>query len=405
MKPLIFISCGQVTTQELQLGKLLFDIITEDGRYEPYFAETQSTLEGVTANILGKLLVAEAFVGVLHPRGAVHIAPTPNDRERIITRASVWVEQEVAILAGLAELRRSSIKIQLYAKRGVVREGLRTFVMANPYEFDAEEEVARHFRATLPSWNLQFGPRALAAAEEQLLGRCADTGEMEISRTGNSGSFVRVPGWRFVDKTDRAVAAKFVEAVEILREHGLVRETGPDAFELTAAGFERARSIPRDPDWMLIEPVIQFWWPLRADETAKLRVFLRNAGSLVPSEIIVTIRFPRKYLGHEAGDLESGASDCKERVLRLSHDDCATIRPEGFDRTILNQRGLLEVRFSIERPRRAVMNEEVEISIEVDGAPPYRSRFALEQLLDQEFGNYYSLSRSEKKELSRLIRL
>src|SRR4051812_15389191 len=94
MKPLIFISCGQVTQSELALGRALHDMIQADGRYEPYFAENQSSLDGVTNNILGKLVEAEALVAVLHPRGEVSRLHTSDT----ITRASVWIEQEIAIL-------------------------------------------------------------------------------------------------------------------------------------------------------------------------------------------------------------------------------------------------------------------------------------------------------------------
>jgi hypothetical protein len=176
---------------------------------------------------------------------------------RTFTRASVWIEQEVAILAAIAQAQSREVKIQLYVKRGVAREGLRVFVMANPYEFDTEEEVVTHFRSLLPTWNLTLGPRALTATAERLLSLCADTGEIKIQASDQRGSFVRIPGCDFVDPTDRAVAARFVQAVEALREQGLVRQIAPNSFELTASGFDRARALPRDLSWLELQPVAQ----------------------------------------------------------------------------------------------------------------------------------------------------
>jgi hypothetical protein len=54
MAPLIFISCGQFTDQEKRLGKAVVAIVKGLG-FEPYFAETQSNLNGLHENILNKL--------------------------------------------------------------------------------------------------------------------------------------------------------------------------------------------------------------------------------------------------------------------------------------------------------------------------------------------------------------
>jgi hypothetical protein len=46
-RPLIFVSCGQVTEEEKKLGAEVCKLIEELTPYEPYFAENQATLQGV----------------------------------------------------------------------------------------------------------------------------------------------------------------------------------------------------------------------------------------------------------------------------------------------------------------------------------------------------------------------
>jgi len=189
MKALVFVGCGQTTPEERALGKAIFEIVQEDGRYEPYFAENQSSLDGVTQNILARLVEAEAFVAILHPRGDVAI-PSLTSPTAHFTRASVWIEQEIAILATLAQMYRKQVRFQLYARKGVAREGLRLFVMSNPVEFESEAEVVEHFRLVLPTWNLQVTQRAVGAAEDELLAHAADSGEVQILATDQAGRFV-----------------------------------------------------------------------------------------------------------------------------------------------------------------------------------------------------------------------
>jgi len=162
MKPTIFVSCGQVTSSEIELGRDLVRAIEKDARYSAYFAEDQSSLEGVTQNILARLEDAAGFVAVLHPRGEVHVPGGAHSTGERITRASLWIEQEIAILAMLSQVLRRQIAVQIYSKRGVTREGLRKYVMTNPHEFEYERDVLQHFSAVLPSWTLSRAARGVA---------------------------------------------------------------------------------------------------------------------------------------------------------------------------------------------------------------------------------------------------
>src|SRR6476619_7475787 len=95
VKPLVFVSCGQFNESEKRLGKRICELIRElRPDVEPYFAENQSTIEGLSNNILAALYRAAGFICVMHRRGDIE---TPDNR--VITRGSVWIEQEIAIAA------------------------------------------------------------------------------------------------------------------------------------------------------------------------------------------------------------------------------------------------------------------------------------------------------------------
>ena len=67
-KPLVFISCGQASPDEIALGKAIEGLIRAETPYDAYFAEQQNTLEGLVANILSALERAAALVAVMHHR-------------------------------------------------------------------------------------------------------------------------------------------------------------------------------------------------------------------------------------------------------------------------------------------------------------------------------------------------
>lgn len=70
-QPIVFISCGQFTEEEKKLGAEICGLVEKLTPFKPYFAEYQTSLEGLTKNILGALNEAVGLVAVLHPRGTV----------------------------------------------------------------------------------------------------------------------------------------------------------------------------------------------------------------------------------------------------------------------------------------------------------------------------------------------
>jgi len=145
-KPLVFISCGQLTQAEKSLGSSIAALVQELTPFQPFFAEQESSLTGLVTNILGSLDRAAGFIAVMHPRGVV---ATPKDTH---TRASVWVEQEIAIAAHLAHVQKRKLKVQTYAHTDIKLEGMREQLHLNPVRFADEQEVLEHLRTKLLDW-------------------------------------------------------------------------------------------------------------------------------------------------------------------------------------------------------------------------------------------------------------
>lgn len=154
-RPVVFISCGQSTPDELALGSKIEQFIREETAFEPYFAEQQNTLEGLAANILSWLHRASAFIGIMHHRGTIQ---TPNGDQ--VVRGSVWVEQELAICSFMQHVLNRQLEVALYLQRGISREGIRSQLRLKPVEFDTDLDVLADLKQRVPGWQLKAVPDA-----------------------------------------------------------------------------------------------------------------------------------------------------------------------------------------------------------------------------------------------------
>jgi hypothetical protein len=160
-KPIVFISCGQFTDAEKELGKQIAEVVDSFG-LQPFFAENVQDLDGLDANILRALRDCDAFVTVLHPRGKI----TRPDGSTVI-RASVWIEQEIAIAAYIKRVENRDIPVIAFAHESVCREGIRELLHINPIAFRTEAEVLVKLPARLQ--NLAFsGTSAVALRFENV---------------------------------------------------------------------------------------------------------------------------------------------------------------------------------------------------------------------------------------------
>jgi hypothetical protein len=144
--PVIFLSCGQYRDEEKALGQQVKELLERNRCVEVYFAENQTTFEAFTKNILSALNRCVGFIGVMHHRGEVH-TPTGS-----ITRASVWIEQEIAIAAFIQQILNRSIEVQLYIQDGIAREGMRDKLLLNAHTFRENSEVLEHLAGTIDRW-------------------------------------------------------------------------------------------------------------------------------------------------------------------------------------------------------------------------------------------------------------
>jgi len=147
-EPLIFVSCGQSTAAERQLGQEIAKLVEELTGCKAYFAENQNTLEGVTENILKRLHAAAGFIAIMHPRGDVSNSAT----DQTWVRGSIWVEQEIAIAAFISQALQQPMRVRAYIHQSILREGLRGQLHLNPKAFIEDSEILKDLTVELPSW-------------------------------------------------------------------------------------------------------------------------------------------------------------------------------------------------------------------------------------------------------------
>lgn len=122
------------------------ELVDECTTFVGYFAENQTTLETLTDNVLRRLYESVGLIVIMHHRGTVE---TPN---RTLTRASVWIEQEVAVATLMQQILKRPLHVALFVQRGIAIEGIRQQLQLNPMEFGSGDEVIAKLRAILPAW-------------------------------------------------------------------------------------------------------------------------------------------------------------------------------------------------------------------------------------------------------------
>lgn len=85
----------------------------------------------------------------------------------------------------------------------------------------------------------------LSAEAQELLRAAAKDGELFVAETDQTGKWIRVERRDFFDAADPAVAARFLDALDLLCRLGVARHSDGKLFALTGQGFEKARSLGR----------------------------------------------------------------------------------------------------------------------------------------------------------------
>src|SRR5208337_4442257 len=147
MNKTIFISCGQFTDAEKRLGKQIAEMVKKMTGLEPFFAEEVQDLNGLDTNILNALHHCVAFITVMHPRGEIK-----RPGGSVLVRASVWIEQEIAIATYIQRVEHRSLPIIAFKHKSVGLEGIRSLLHLNPIEFTDESEVLAELSTRLETW-------------------------------------------------------------------------------------------------------------------------------------------------------------------------------------------------------------------------------------------------------------
>lgn len=141
----VFISCGQYTDEEKELGKRVCDLVTKSTSFEGYFAQNQTTLKTLSENVLRRLYESVGLIAIMHHRGKIE--------GRDVIRASVWIEQEIAMATLMEQVLGRRLHVALFIQHGMAIEGIRQQIQLNPIEFANNDEVIAQLGELLPTWS------------------------------------------------------------------------------------------------------------------------------------------------------------------------------------------------------------------------------------------------------------
>jgi hypothetical protein len=248
---LIFVSCGQLTDEERRLGQKLRTEIDGTEGYSAYFADAVQSLRGLGEHILDAIRRCTAAVVVMHPRG--HIRTDEN--VDLGVRSSVWINQEVAILAYRRYFEDTEIPILAFKHSSIKLEGAMSAFILNPYPLNSDDQVIEETRA----W-LQGAARVGREAMADVFGRKWE----EVTPEGREllKALVAEGG---LNVKDTSVCRRLVSyGVEGNRAWSLLREQ-----RLALSPINLVRLIPNiyDGDEMSLHPTWE--WYVR-HEVAKL---------------------------------------------------------------------------------------------------------------------------------------
>ncbi len=160
---LIFVSCGQLTEEERNLGQRIKAEIDATEGYHGYFADCVQDLSGLANHILDALRRCAGAVVVLHPRGRV----LSEQGQDFGVRSSVWINQELAILAYRQFFEGSNIPILAFKDDLVALEGAMTAFIVNPKPLVDQESVLRELRNWLRNEATKAAPSQQDVFEEK----------------------------------------------------------------------------------------------------------------------------------------------------------------------------------------------------------------------------------------------
>lgn len=148
-KGLIFIACGQLTAEEIELGGQVRNLLEEYG-IDVFLAEAANDLTDLNSHIFKNLNDCTGFIAILHKRNKL------NGQYD----TSVWINQEVAIAAYLRSQQSKEIPSLILYEDCAEKEGLIRYTIANPPTFNSNGEALSKIEKWIKSQNFSYKKRS-----------------------------------------------------------------------------------------------------------------------------------------------------------------------------------------------------------------------------------------------------
>jgi hypothetical protein len=170
---LIFVSCGQSTDAERQLGRMVHEAINSREGFKAYWADSVQSLAALGDHVFDGLRRCAGVVVLLHDRREGH--------------SSMWINQELAVLAYRQFLESVDIPILVLKDQSVTLEGAMTAFIVNARPLPDKQTVIDEVHRWLTDRAAQ-GPRDEQAAFDQKWSALTNEDQMILEAIIQEGS-------------------------------------------------------------------------------------------------------------------------------------------------------------------------------------------------------------------------
>jgi hypothetical protein len=222
-----------------------------------FFAEDAHDAADLNTSLFRELQNCDGFVAVMHKRGEVKYSDSPPHY-----RASVWIQQEIAILHYRSFLLGRPIPMRIYLESGIKPEGLTQFSMINPIKFEDTQTILRDLAKWLRGSTFEEPP-ALARREDLFRRRIQAYDEKHWLFLELIVVHSRNPG----DSVDLEILRN--DFVAILGEHGQEGSQARQLFEDARGPLRLSGLIIETPDQRTTMAAYRMgtqWWDLVVEE-------------------------------------------------------------------------------------------------------------------------------------------
>jgi hypothetical protein len=255
----IFVSCGQETHEEISLGREIIKVIGDHKGMKGFFAQDVHSPADLNGAVFGALRTCDGFFAVMHKRGGVTYRDYP-----VIHRSSVWIQQEIAIIAYRSFLQGRHVPVRVFQEKGILLEGIMKTSIVNSIVFRQNDEVLEGLSKWLTG--PEFAEHPVLARREDLFQRRVEgygdhhwlvleliaAHSREPGDVGNNISirndFFAIVGEQDKSKTKAELDKLYTDAWSRLLSDGLIKRTDDRGSGITSLQIEKQ------------------WWELIIDE-------------------------------------------------------------------------------------------------------------------------------------------